>query len=100
MTSEHADISAICAVNGGPDGLRFDASQLILEEIRERNRYRGMRIKVPATLGSARLTLQIDMGFGDAVYPAPTTLAIESLLDLDGPQVLAEPFFRMLFHRS
>jgi len=89
--SIHADISAICAVDGGPDGLRFDATQLILEEIRERNRYRGMRIKVPATLGSARLTLQIDMGFGEAVYPAPTTLAIESLLDLAGPQVLAYP---------
>ncbi len=89
--SIHADISAICAVDGGPDGLRFDASQLILEEIRERNRYRGMRIKVPAALGSARITLQIDMGFGDAVYPTPTTLAIKSLLDLDGPQVLAYP---------
>jgi hypothetical protein len=89
--SIRADIAAICSVDGGPDGLRFDTSQLILGEIRERNRYRGMRIKVPATLGSARVTLQIDMGFGDAVYPAPTTVAIESLLDLEGPEVFGYP---------
>ncbi|MFW5835942.1 MAG: nucleotidyl transferase AbiEii/AbiGii toxin family protein, partial [bacterium] len=62
-----------------------------LEKIRERNRHRGMRIKVPVTLGSARVVLQIDMGFGDAVYPAPTTLTIEPLLDLEPPTVLAYP---------
>lgn len=50
-----------------------------------------MRIKVSVTLGSARVVLQIDMGFGDAVYPAPTTLTIEPLLDLEATRVLAYP---------
>jgi hypothetical protein len=91
LESIQADVAAICSLTGGPDGLQFESSQLILEEIRERNFYHGMRIKVPVTLGSARVVLQIDMGFGDAVHPPPATVTIESLLDLEAPEVLAYP---------
>ena len=85
------DISDICSVEAPSDGLVFDASSATLEDIRENNRYHGVRIEIPVRLGNARVTLQIDMGFGDAVYPAPQTMTIKPLLDHDPPEVLAYP---------
>ena len=65
------DIADICSVEAPSDGLAFDAPLATIDDIRENNRYHGVRIKVPVRLGNARVILQIDMGFGDAVHPAP-----------------------------
>ena len=86
-----ADVAEICSIDEESDGLVFDASSATLEEIRENNRYHGVRIKVPVRLGAAKVTLQIDIGFGDAVYPAPEAVKIEPLLDHDPPEILAYP---------
>jgi hypothetical protein len=40
----------------------------------------GVRVDVPATLDNARIALQVDVGFGDAVTPAPPTMAYPGLL--------------------
>ena len=50
--------------------------------IREDNLYGGVRVSLSATLGSARIALQIDVGFGDSVVPAPEAVAYPTLLDL------------------
>ena len=55
-----------------------------------------MRIRVPVRLGNAKMTLQLDMGFGDAVYPAPQAMRIELLLDHDPPEVLAYPMHAVI----
>ena len=61
------------------DGLTFDASAVRSSVIREFAAYPGLRISVPATLGSARLQLRLDVNFGDPVGPQeieyPTLLA-------------------------
>lgn len=44
-----------------------------------------------ARSGSARLTLQIDMGLGDAVWPAPENHSYPTLLDFPAPHLLAYP---------
>lgn len=54
-----------------PDGLAFDRENIIPTEILENNRYGGTRIKLIAWLGNARIPIQIDIGSGDVVTPAP-----------------------------
>ncbi len=63
------DIRAIITTPVEPDGVEFDTAAIRIESIRAEDDYVGTRAKLPARCGSARLTLQIDMGLGDAVWP-------------------------------
>jgi hypothetical protein len=74
-----------------PDGLRFESDSVSAEPIREAQEYEGIRIWLRATLGQARLDLQIDIGFGDAVTPAPDLVDFPSLLDFPAPRIRAYP---------
>ena len=85
------DISAVCSLVDSSDGLVFDISKATFEDIRGNNRYHGVRTKIPVRLGDARIPLQIDIGFGDAVYPPPRTVKIVPLLDHEAPEVFAYP---------
>jgi hypothetical protein len=62
------------------DGIVFDPASVKTHAIREDNTYGGTRITLMARIGSARCALQIDVGFGDAVTPAPQTAAYPVLL--------------------
>lgn len=62
------------------DGVVFDESSLRLEEIREAHRYRGIRVKLVALLDRTRIPLQIDIGFGDVVTPAPEKNSFPTIL--------------------
>lgn len=79
----------IVAAEVEPDGLRFDATSIRAEEIREDQEYRGQRVRLTATLGSARVDVQIDIGFGDVVTPTAQMIEYPSLLDLPAPRVRA-----------
>lgn len=74
-----------------PDGLEFDDQSISISEIREAQDYPGKRVKLPARLGNARLNLQIDIGFGDAVTPEPTEIDYPALLDSPSPRIRAYP---------
>ena len=63
-------IAELCAIKDD-DGLRFDVGSMAVEPIREEAAYEGMRIRLLAFLGDARCHAQWDVGFGDAVTPAP-----------------------------
>ncbi|MEO0447640.1 MAG: nucleotidyl transferase AbiEii/AbiGii toxin family protein, partial [Verrucomicrobiota bacterium] len=63
------------------DGLTFDADTMEAAEIREEQDYGGVRVKLRAHLAGARMLLTIDVGFGDAVTPAPIQLEFPTLLD-------------------
>ena len=56
------------------DGVGFDLGSLQVHPIREDNRYGGIRAVMQAHLAEARIHLQIDVGFGDAVTPAAVDL--------------------------
>ena len=43
------------------NGLVFDARRIAASEIREKQDYEGLRVKLPAFLGNARIPLQIDI---------------------------------------
>jgi hypothetical protein len=51
------------------DGIRFEAASVRVGTIRKEARYGGVRVDIQATLDSARIALQVDVGFGDAVTP-------------------------------
>jgi predicted nucleotidyltransferase component of viral defense system len=73
------------------DGLDFDCDGVTISEIREAQDYPGKRIKLPVRLGNARLNLQIDVGFGDAVTPEPAEISYPTLLDSPPPRIRAYP---------
>lgn len=73
------------------DGLSFDPETVVAAEIREEQEYGGIRIKLVAMLGNARIPMQIDVGFGDAITPAPAVHPYPTLLDQDAPQLRMYP---------
>lgn len=82
---------SICSI-GADDGIVFDPASVVGAEIRKDAGYGGVRIDVRATLDGARLALQIDIGFGDAVTPAAETVTYPPLLsDLPAPALRAYP---------
>jgi hypothetical protein len=85
------DLRAIAAAPAPPDAVDFEGARIRVEAIRAEDEYAGTRAKLPARCGKARLTLQIDMGAGDAVWPAPHPCRYPTLLDLPSPEVLAYP---------
>lgn len=83
-------IHEICAVPCVEDGLRFDLSDLRIEDIRGVEEYRGKRARLFAILGPARIAVQIDFGFGDALVTGPEEIAYPILLDtLPAPRLKA-----------
>ena len=97
-------IAAVGEISGIPadDGITFDASAVRASVIREFAAYPGLRISVPATLGTARLQLRLDVNFGDPVGPQeieyPTLLADEPIALLGYPveAVIAEKVETMI----
>ena len=74
------------------DGIVFDLTSVVGSPIRKDAGYGGMRIDLRATLDGARLSLQIDIGFGDAVTPAAQCIAYPTLLpDVPAPTLRAYP---------
>lgn len=74
------------------DGVRFDPDSISIETIREDDRYGGIRLHIEAYLGKVRDRIQIDIGFGDAVTPAPVAIHYPTLLDtVPAPDIGAYP---------
>jgi Nucleotidyl transferase AbiEii toxin, Type IV TA system len=73
------------------DGIAFPADQVRGEEIREEQRYAGIRIHAMALLDTARIPLQIDIGIGDAVTPAPRRVTYPTLLNHPAPVLDSYP---------
>jgi glyoxylase-like metal-dependent hydrolase (beta-lactamase superfamily II) len=61
------------------DGIVFDPSSVVAEEIRKEAGYGGARVLIAGVLDGARCRTQIDVGFGDAVTPADAALGQEVL---------------------
>jgi predicted nucleotidyltransferase component of viral defense system len=63
------------------DGMVFVADSLNAQEIRKAANYSGVRVTLRAQLGPSKASIQIDVGYGDAVTPAPEKAAYPVLLD-------------------
>jgi hypothetical protein len=85
-----ATISSICEIQN-EDGIVFDSESVEGTRINEDDTYDGVRVKLLAELAGARITMQIDIGFGDAVYPEPELASFPVLLPLEAPFIRAYP---------
>ena len=64
-------IQKVCEQKVQDDGICFDPKTVTGERIKEGADYEGIRVHFVGFLGRARANLQIDIGFGDIVYPTP-----------------------------
>ena len=90
IPSLEAVFREICRIEA-QDGLEFPLETLKGSLIREEEVYQGVRITLTALLGKARIPLQIDVGFGDAVTPKPKKETLPTLLDLPAPKIKLYP---------
>jgi hypothetical protein len=81
----------VCCVSVEDDGLAFDPATVTTMRIKEDANYEGVRVQFRGTLGTAVLNLQVDIGFGDAVTPAPTTVDFPVLLEFPPARIRIYP---------
>jgi predicted nucleotidyltransferase component of viral defense system len=84
-------VKSLCSIDGGEDGIVFDAESLTGEAIAEEARYAGVRVQLDARLAEARIPVQLDIGMGDVVLPAPSLASYPTLLDHPSPRILVYP---------
>lgn len=70
-----------------PDGLAFDPDSVVGEQITVESDYVGARLRFLATLGTSRVRMQIDVGFGDAVLDADQDVELPTILDFPAPRL-------------
>jgi nucleotidyltransferase AbiEii toxin of type IV toxin-antitoxin system len=73
------------------DGVAFDVDGLEAAPIREDLEYGGVRVRTQATIAGARIPIQVDVGFGDAITPGPIEIDYPALLDAPVPHLRAYP---------
>ena len=71
------------------DGVEFVPQSIKSEVIKEDADYEGVRVRIAARIGSARTTIQNDIGFGDIVSPQPLQMDYPTLLERGSVKVLA-----------
>ncbi len=81
----------VCREHVPDDGMSFDAASLVVSDIREGQNYHGKRIRLDSRLGTARLKVQVDVGFGDALVDWGGEVEMPTLLDFPAPRLRAYP---------
>ncbi|BAZ19476.1 hypothetical protein NIES4073_03460 (plasmid) [Kalymmatonema gypsitolerans NIES-4073] len=81
----------ICSVSFALDGITFEPETVTGEKIKEDQEYEGVRIKLIGRLDIIPISVQIDIGFGDAVTPRPQEVTFPPILDLPAPSLLIYP---------
>jgi len=80
-------IKDICAVKVSADGLVFKPDSVKGRIITEGVEYEGVRIKLMGYLERSRISMQIDFGFGDVIYPPAQKIKYPVLLDFPAPEL-------------
>lgn len=73
------------------DGLVFESDSVTGSVIKPDQEYQGVRILLQAKLERARIPVQIDIGFGDAITPGPQQIEYPSMLGFPTPVVSVYP---------
>jgi predicted nucleotidyltransferase component of viral defense system len=81
----------VCQQVSATDELVFDPDTLSAEPIRDDSDYHGLRIRLAVTLGTSRIPIQIDIGFGNAIEPPPQDSEYPTLLDDPPPRIRTYP---------
>lgn len=83
-----SQITDILVVDVEPDGLKFEPGSIQPERITEDADYEGIRVRFRGFLDSVRISMQIDIGFSDIIYPGPAELDMPTMLDFPAPRLL------------
>jgi Nucleotidyl transferase AbiEii toxin, Type IV TA system len=86
----------ICETNVEPDGLVFMPENVRAETIRADSAYSGIRVTMEARLENARIPIQVDIGFGDAVTSDPPEVEFPVLLDFPVPRLRSYPVYTVV----
>jgi predicted nucleotidyltransferase component of viral defense system len=73
------------------DGLVFDPKSLRVARIKEDQEYEGLRVTLVSRLERARIHMQIDIGFGDVIVPAPNEIQYPAMLNFPSARLRAYP---------
>lgn len=84
-------IREACETDVDDDGLSFDLGSIEGMRIKEDAEYEGVRVKFNGFLERARIPMQIDIGFGDVVYPDASEAPYPTLLDHPAPNLRLYP---------
>jgi len=82
-----AMVREVCLQEVEPDGIVFDPNSVRGQIITEEADYEGVHVHFRGSLDNARITIQLDVGFGDIVIPSPELMAYPTILDLPAPQI-------------
>ena len=102
-----AIVKAICLDSSAEeDGVEFLAEAVSGGPIMEGADYEGVRVRLTAKLGNARIEFHIDIGFGDPITPGPVPVQLPTLLDFPPPSLrgynretaIAEKYHAMVYH--
>ena len=87
----------ICTVAvSSPDGVIFDLQSIETSEIKKEQQYKGTRITLNAHIAQARVLLQFDIGFGDAIFPAADLHEYPVILAAEAPQIMTYPHYTVI----
>ncbi len=76
-----ADVAAAQLPDGLDDGLTFDLDDVRAETIRDGDAYGGVRVRLVASLATAREPFHVDVNVGDPIWPEPADVALPRLLE-------------------
>ncbi len=81
----------LCVADVEDDGLTLMVDSIRTDVIRGEMEYAGIRVKLAGSLAGARIPIQADIGFGDAVTPDAKEIDYPTLLDNPAPRLRAYP---------
>jgi predicted nucleotidyltransferase component of viral defense system len=91
-----AAFEGICAIEVD-DGIAFDSASIRADEIRKEANYAGIRLTLTGTIDGARCPVQIDVGYGDAVTPAPESARYPVMFgDMPAPTLRVYPRYTVV----
>ncbi len=71
------------------DALVFDLDSITVENITEFKEYHGLNVSVAAYLDRTKISVSIDIGFGDVIYPDAVKMGFPIMLDMESPEIYA-----------
>jgi predicted nucleotidyltransferase component of viral defense system len=97
-------ITDICNCEVALDGINYETTSIKLKEMQVNGEYHGVRVLFAANMNSAKIPMQLDIGFSDLIFPEPLEIAYPSILDFPAPKlkgytpesVIAEKFEAMM----
>lgn len=84
-------IKDVCQVPVIPDGLTFDPQTVKGKKLKADADYKGVRVKFRGFLERSRVTMQVDIGFDDVIYPQPKIIDYPVILDFPPPHLKGYP---------